>query len=60
MTKADVLTMDEVIVSSVSSEVTPVIDVDGNKIGAGVPGNGLVNYSKHSKRNYHFLLMQNK
>ncbi|HAU33100.1 MAG TPA: D-amino-acid transaminase, partial [Lysinibacillus sp.] len=38
MTKADLLTMDEIIVSSVSSEVTPVIDVDGNQIGAGVPG----------------------
>ena len=37
MTKADLLTMDEIIVSSVSSEVTPVIDVDGNQIGAGVP-----------------------
>ncbi len=38
MTKADLLTMDEIIVSSVSSEVTPVIDVDGNQIGTGVPG----------------------
>lgn len=38
MTKEELLAMDEVIVSSVSSEVTPVIDVDGNTIGAGAPG----------------------
>ncbi|KOS67594.1 D-alanine aminotransferase [Lysinibacillus contaminans] len=38
MTKGDLLKMDEVIVSSVSSEVTPVIDVDGHAIGTGAVG----------------------
>ena len=38
MTKEQLLNMDEVIVSSVSSEVTPVIDVDGHAIGAGAVG----------------------
>lgn len=38
MTKGDLLNMDEVIVSSVSSEVTPVIDVDGRAIGTGAVG----------------------
>ncbi|MEG0449868.1 MAG: D-amino-acid transaminase [Lysinibacillus sp.] len=38
MTKAELLAMDEIIVSSVSSEVTPVIDVDGQAIGEGTVG----------------------
>lgn len=38
MTKEELLNMDEVIVSSVSSEVTPVIDVDGHVIGTGIVG----------------------
>ena len=38
MTKEQILAMDEVIVSSTGSEVTPVIEVDGNKIGSGQPG----------------------
>lgn len=38
MTKEELLNMDEIIVSSVSSEVTPVIDVDGHAIGTGVVG----------------------
>lgn len=38
MTKEELLNMDEVIVSSVSSEVTPVIDVDGHAIGTGAVG----------------------
>ena len=38
MTKAQLLAMDEVIVSSTTSEVTPVIDVDGTVIGNGTPG----------------------
>lgn len=38
MTKEELLNMDEVIVSSVSSEVTPVINVDGQAIGTGAVG----------------------
>lgn len=38
MTKAALLEMDEVIVSSTTSEVTPIIDVDGHSIGNGTPG----------------------
>ncbi|MFJ7736761.1 D-amino-acid transaminase [Lysinibacillus sp. NPDC097287] len=38
MTKEELLNMDEIIVSSVSSEVTPVIDVDGHAIGTGAVG----------------------
>ncbi|WP_341321089.1 D-amino-acid transaminase [Solibacillus sp. FSL H8-0523] len=38
MTKAALLEMDEVIVSSTTSEVTPIIDVDGTAIGNGTPG----------------------
>ncbi|MFJ7953145.1 D-amino-acid transaminase [Lysinibacillus sp. NPDC096418] len=38
MTKEELLNMDEIIVSSVSSEVTPVIDVDGRAIGTGAVG----------------------
>ena len=37
-TKEQLLAMDEVIVSSTTSEVTPVIDVDGQTIGSGKPG----------------------
>ena len=37
-TKEQLLAMDEVIVSSTTSEVTPVIDVDGQAIGSGKPG----------------------
>ncbi|MEG0471548.1 MAG: D-amino-acid transaminase [Solibacillus sp.] len=38
MTKAQLLAMDEVIVSSTTSEVTPIIDIDGTVIGSGKPG----------------------
>lgn len=38
MTKEQLLTMDEVIVSSTTSEVTPVIEIDGTVIGNGTPG----------------------
>lgn len=38
MTKEQLLAMDEVIVSSTTSEVTPIIEVEGQKIGAGTPG----------------------
>lgn len=38
MTKAELLEMDEVIVSSTTSEVTPIIEVDGVAIGTGKPG----------------------
>lgn len=38
ITKEQLLAMDEVIVSSTTSEVTPIIDVDGTAIGGGVPG----------------------
>ena len=38
MTKAQLLEMDEVIVSSTTSEVTPIVDVDGTVIGNGTPG----------------------
>lgn len=37
-TKEQLLAMDEVIVSSTTSEVTPVIEVDGQVIGSGKPG----------------------
>lgn len=37
-TKEQLLAMDEVIVSSTTSEVTPVIEVDGQAIGSGKPG----------------------
>lgn len=37
-TKEQLLAMDEVIVSSTTSEVTPIIDVDGQVIGSGQPG----------------------
>lgn len=37
-TKEQLLGMDEVIVSSTTSEVTPVIEVDGQAIGSGKPG----------------------
>ncbi|MFF5994209.1 D-amino-acid transaminase [Lysinibacillus sp. KU-BSD001] len=37
-TKEQLLAMDEVIVSSTTSEVTPVIDIDGTAIGGGKPG----------------------
>ena len=37
-TKEQLLAMDEIIVSSTTSEVTPVIDVDGQAIGSGKPG----------------------
>ena len=37
-TKEQLLAMDEIIVSSTTSEVTPVIDVDGQVIGSGKPG----------------------
>ena len=37
-TKAQLLLMDEAIVSSTTSEVTPIIDIDGTKIGNGTPG----------------------
>lgn len=38
MTKEQLLAMEEVIVSSTTSEVTPVIEVDGTVIGNGKPG----------------------
>lgn len=38
MTKEQLLAMDEVIVSSTTSEVTPVIEIDGTVIGNGTPG----------------------
>ncbi|MBD8034708.1 D-amino-acid transaminase [Solibacillus merdavium] len=38
MTKEQLLAMDEVIVSSTTSEVTPIIEVDGTVIGNGTPG----------------------
>lgn len=38
MTKEQLLAMDEVIVSSTTSEVTPVIEIDGTVIGIGTPG----------------------
>ncbi|MGM9951149.1 MAG: D-amino-acid transaminase [Lysinibacillus sp.] len=37
-TKEQLLAMDEVIVSSTTSEVTPIIDIDGQVIGGGNPG----------------------
>lgn len=37
-TKEQLLAMDEVIVSSTTSEVTPIIDIDGQVIGEGRPG----------------------
>ncbi len=37
-TKEQLLAMDEVIVSSTSSEVTPIIDIDGQEISGGKPG----------------------
>lgn len=37
-TKEQLLVMDEVIVSSTTSEVTPIIDIDGQAIGEGKPG----------------------
>ncbi|BDH62659.1 D-amino-acid transaminase [Lysinibacillus sp. PLM2] len=37
-TKTELLAMDEVFVSSTTSEVTPVIDIDGNKINEGIIG----------------------
>lgn len=38
MTKEQLLEMDEVIVSSTTSEVTPIIDIDGTVISGGTPG----------------------
>ncbi|MEK5077713.1 D-amino-acid transaminase [Solibacillus sp. FSL W7-1436] len=38
MTKEQLLAMEEVIVSSTTSEVTPVIEIDGTIIGNGTPG----------------------
>ena len=38
MTKEQLLAMDEAIVSSTTSEVTPIIEVDGTPIGNGTPG----------------------
>lgn len=38
MTKEQLLAMDELIVSSTTSEVTPIIEVDGTVIGQGTPG----------------------
>ena len=38
LTKEQLLAMEEVIVSSTTSEVTPVIEVDGTVIGNGTPG----------------------
>lgn len=38
MTKEQLLEMEEVIVSSTTSEVTPVIEIDGTVIGNGTPG----------------------
>lgn len=38
MTKKQLLAMEEVIVSSTTSEVTPVIEIDGTVIGNGTPG----------------------
>ena len=38
MTKAQLLAMDEVIVTSTTSEVTPIIEVDGTVINGGKPG----------------------
>ncbi len=38
MTKEQLLTMDEVIVSSTTSEVTPVIEIEDRVIGDGTPG----------------------
>lgn len=38
MTKEQLLAMEEVIVSSTTSEVTPVIEIDGTAIGNGTPG----------------------
>lgn len=38
MTKTELLAMDEVIVSSTTSEVTPIIEVDGTVFGGGKPG----------------------
>ena len=38
LTKDQLLGMDDIIVSSTTSEVTPVIDVDGQVIGSGKPG----------------------
>lgn len=37
-TKAQALEMDELIVSSTTSEVTPIVEVDGTTIGNGQPG----------------------
>ncbi|MGN7478019.1 D-amino-acid transaminase [Solibacillus silvestris] len=38
MTKEQLLAMEEVIVSSTTSEVTPIVEVDGTVIGNGAPG----------------------
>lgn len=38
MTKEQLLAMDEVIVTSTTSEVTPIIEVDGTVFGNGTPG----------------------
>ena len=38
MTKSQFLAMDEAIVSSTTSEITPIIEVDGTPIGNGTPG----------------------
>ncbi|AWE08376.1 D-amino-acid transaminase [Lysinibacillus sp. 2017] len=37
-TKEQLLMMDEAIVSSTTSEVTPIIDIDGTIVGGGTPG----------------------
>lgn len=34
----DIATMDELIVSSTTSEVTPIVEVDGNKVNGGIVG----------------------
>jgi len=37
-TKAELFAMDEVFVSGTTTDVTPIVDIDGRKIGAGKPG----------------------
>ena len=37
-TKAELFAMDEVFVSGTTTDVTPIVDIDGKKIGSGKPG----------------------
>ncbi len=55
LTRYDVYVADECFLTGTAAEIIPVVEVDGRKIGAGVPGE----YSKNLKKAFHQFAMEN-